>query len=680
VKREYGDRPFSKPGGVVTQHRLTFRPVRDFSTGVSAATWHVLAVLSIVLLAVTLRVYRLEDVDLRFDAASALQQARGIADGEWLAFARYSGSVIAHPPLFLYLMAAPYLVARDYLVAVVFHVMLDVCAIPVVYAAAVRQRWPAAALIGALLLASGPWSVQFARNTGIVAPPVFAALCLWGLLEGVSRRNRWGWALASVSAALAACSHLSGAYLIAVVCAVAVLWWRAANWRALGSGLAPLAIIGAAYLMAQSQPVLTLAQSALNPTGAPIAPTLQPLAIDFALWTSGGMHLADLTGPSYGEWIKDPLASLGWIDSVQVGLLLAGVIVSLIAVFADTRSAYRSGGILAVTWLVPVALQIVGTRQPAIHYMIPILPAAALLMGLAAQAAVDFVQKRKGRAALVLLVTGAVAMLAIVAWQVHVTIRFAQFSADHAVAIRPARPLLALVSSAKHSLQHRPDEDVIIIVNGDDLPWDEAVVTADVALSGVPHRFLNSNNEGTVLRAGGGHYLFLPGTDVARSRLMTLTGMPVSAQSVSQLGQVYHYVISGQPTNDFAATAPAAWQHGLTLQSYRWTRHSDHATLELAFHVSAAPPPNADYHWFHQIFAGGNAITQVDMQGVHPHYWRQGDLIIQRAVLPVTADAVLASPVVARVGSYAFPPNGTRERVTLSHGKVTDSVDVLLVP
>lgn len=143
--------------------------------------------------------------------------------------------------------------------------------------------------------------------------------------------------------------------------------------------------------------------------------------------------------------------------------------------------------------------------------------------------------------------------------------------------------------------------------------------------------------------------------------------------------QGYRYVVLDKPDlGGFRPTDAARWQHGLVLRGAEWLRHTDAAQLRLSLFVENLPPQHADFHWFHELYAAGASVTQVDGQGVHPHYWRQGDLVVHDFVLPVGASTVLSSPVVVRVGSYSYPFGGTRERVTLSYGKITDHVDVEL--
>ncbi len=305
-------------------------------------------------------------------------------------------------------------------------------------------------------------------------------------------------------------------------------------------------------------------------------------------------------------------------------------------------------------------------------------------MGIAAQTLREHAG-RLGRIAV------AAVVLPIALWQSYSTVGFANFTRTHAVAIQPARPLLAAAELAKTTRRGGLNEDLIIVADGDNLPWEEAIVSTDAALSGVPHRFFNGRNTGTIFRPGGGHYLFLPGTGAAFERLRAsmsqiqstaqFSMFPSDVQHDAPADGIYLYVVTGPlDTGQFAPADAARWEHGLLLRGARWQRNPESATLRVLLEATQAPPAGANFHWFQQLYAAGAAITQIDGQGVHPFYWRPGDLIVHSFDMPIAASATLTPPVVMRVGSYAYPPNQTRAAVTLSYGKVTDNVDIVLVP
>jgi hypothetical protein len=392
-----------------------------------------------------------------------------------------------------------------------------------------------------------------------------------------------------------------------------------------------------------------------------------------------------LTSVSYPDWLQHPALVWSWLDVAQIGLLLAGLIIASGLLPKRLLSNIATQRVLFVAWLLPVALISFGSRAPGIHYVIPMQPASALLMGIAAQTLFASVTRRSamyGRWSIALITLGT---FMIGAWQSFNTLRFAAFSGERPVAISPARPLLALADLAKRTRAGGIVEDVIIVANGDNLPWDENIVSIDAALSGVPHRFFNGRNDGMILRSVETHYIFLPNTEPAFERLRELAGTRFTSTVIpvrlsSTVMSSYRYVVAGPAdAGRFETRDNAQWEHGLALRGVQWQRNETAAILRTLFVVNKAGQPNANYHWFHQIYAGGKAIQQTDGQGVHPFYWRVGDVIVNEFVIPIGATDRLATPIVARIGSYPYPQDGTRISVTLSYGKVTDSVDVMLM-
>src|SRR5512142_1650811 len=95
--------------GLLTRIHLTSRHT------IAAVFLLVIALLG----AAFLRLYRLNLIDFRFDQAFALQYANDITHGYFWAVQPH-GSVAAHPPVYLYLMALPYLFTSDFVSVVTF--------------------------------------------------------------------------------------------------------------------------------------------------------------------------------------------------------------------------------------------------------------------------------------------------------------------------------------------------------------------------------------------------------------------------------------------------------------------------------------------------------------------------------------------------------------------------------
>ncbi len=223
-------------------------------------------------------------------------------------------------------------------------------------------------------------------------------------------------------------------------------------------------------------------------------------------------------------------------------------------------------------------------------------------------------------------------------------------------------------------------DDVIVVINGDTQPWNEAPVVADVGLAGVPHRFLNAENNGMLFREQGTHYIIAPGAEDALKRIAAIYGNTVITQALpmrsdgSQAGYTYARVGPFDPAR--FAPQQATWQSGIVLSGTQHALANTTLDFQALMKVMQTPPEGSNYHWFNHVYAAGSKIAQQDGQGVHPFYWRAGDYIVTdwQFDLPQPNPSL---PLVMRTGSYTYPES-QRVPVTLSYGKQTDEVDVVL--
>lgn len=648
-----------------------------------------LAATAIVVLAAALRLYALDFADVRFDEASALQQALSIAQGRLQLLAHFSGSLLNHGPAYLYLMALPYLATRDFLAVLAWRALLDVLAIALCMAVCRRHFSARMALATGLLFATAPWAIQFSRNTGIVVIPLLGTLVVLGLLEAINKRHDWGWALAFAGASLAVASHWSGIYWL-IVCAIcAVVWRRAFSFRHGLMGLAVLLVFGAGYLAGDAAKGFENVRGFMSRgTADTVAPSINLQTLNVALWSSGGAHISDLTGPAYSLWVAQTPSLMGIIDGAQQALLIAGVATAIaLGVILRKRVEGRlanGAAVLAIGWCVPVLLQMIGTRPVAMHYLLPLYPLPFMLMGLALDQGLSLMNTRlHGAARNSARIAWALVPLVIAGAQAFTWLRFIDFAQAHNTSPggygAPARSLIQAGQLASSAMREGLDE-VIVVIQGDTQPWREAPVVADAVLSGVPHRFLNAESGGLIFRAQGTHYIIAPGAEDVVNRIEVIYGNTVITQALpvrgdgSQAG--YTYARAGPFDQSRFQPQAATWQSGIALAGARHSLAGARMEFQALMQVMTAPAKGSNFHWFNHVYAAGDKIAQADGQGVHPFYWRAGDLIVMdwRIDLP---DANPPLPLVMRMGCYTYP-EPQRVPVTLSYGKEADEVDVTL--
>ena len=656
---------------------------------------------------------------MRYDEASALQSALAIAQGQWLWVAPFSGSVANHPPVYLYVMALPYLVSRSVIWIAAYRTLLDVLAIGLTYAMCVRYFNRPVAIFAALFYAISPWAIQQARKTWLAPLPVWEVLLLWGLLEVAQRRNPQGWALTGLAFALALGTHLSAIYLLPVVLAVAIWRRHTLHLRPVLIGLLPLILLGVIYLGYDAQHDFANVRALLSSgnTASPRNGSLDSLR--FAFWLSGGAHLSDLTGPAFAIWQTEWPGWLTWIDTLQMGmlglffLLVLFTIIVIPSVSEEPRPISKQssllarlsnimGGIgttlrvtseasvvLAVWFLLPVLLQLRPSQPLQLHYLLPLYPVQFVMMGwvLRRRPTIDNRQPTTviGNRLSVVSCLILIVVSLVLSWQLITTFRFTNFIAQHNTAQggygEPARTGLAAVQRAREGVLVGGYADVIVVTPGGDPQVNEAATIMDVFLADVPHRFVDAD-AGLILRGDATQYVFAPGSEGALNRLLQFVPpSDVLTQSFKfraddARAYVYVQVMPVSLGMGRITMGVGQWSNGVQLVGYRARRDGDTLSVETFTSVTQPPQIETDVHWFnHVLDANGQKLAQLDGGGVPARSWRVGDVLWQWADIPLPAGAM---PTAVRIGSYRYPNLEPIMLIDVADNPAADSVELAL--
>ena len=618
-----------------------------------------LAFAAILLLAAALRLYHFDLIDVRYDESLPANQALQITQGMWLGLAPFSGSVINHPPVYLYLLALPYLVTHSFVAILLYRIGLDLIALALCAWMCRRYFGPRVARVACGLYAVAPWAVQSARKLSIEALPLFSLILIIGLLEVLNRRNPRGWVVAGVGLSLAIGTHLSAAVLLPVYGLGLILSIRARTFKPgpVLLGLVPLALIFAAYLAHDlSHGAENLLHLFSPGTQTPGAGGFSWNAVLFPLWFSGGTGLHSLTGGAYAQWAAQPAQQLEWLNDVQMGLQVLAVLM-LIVRLKHTRTPAATALVLG-WWLLPMLLQLITQQSVQLHYFTSLYPAPFVLMGLA----VDLVGRETTRLRPTLLrpITSIMATVLgiLLVWQIYTTARFNNFIATHDTPNGYGLPIGGALTARASVIKQLPaGDEVIVVINGFPTPWNEQATLLRAVMADVPYRFLNSESDGFVMRPNVTHYLFAPGTESLLQHLLEVAA-PNTVTQQSFLSKVdgthYTTVVLGQPiaVPDFQSEPNAVWANRLELVKHHTAISTTALSIETVLRVLDPPSQGADFHWFNRVFTNGQQIGQLDGAGVHPSSWRVGDLIYLHFTVP------LANPSQAtqiRIGTYTYP-------------------------
>jgi len=677
---------------IARQGWLRIKSASDAKSTVRRLQRSIGPLLIILVIAAVLRLNALDLIDVRFDEASAPQFALSIVNGAWLAVAPFSGSVANHPPVFLYVLAIPYLFTRDLLVVAAFRALLDVGAILLLWALCERHFGRVVSILACLFFAVSPWAVQLSRKLSIEEISLFTVMLLFGLLELVRRKNAWGWVMSGWGLALSVGTHLTALYLAPVVI---VAWIMAHKTRQAGKmllGALPLVILAAVYLQYDAAHDFNNLKSFFTASQGTAQVTLD--ALQFAAWISGGMHLSDLTAGAYPIWQSQFGASLDWIDVLQVALLGSGVAWVLYRFVRSLRCrkwvAAQTQAVLFLWALMPVLLQLRHNRPIQIHYVTPLYPIQFILMALAANAIIAWYQAntRDVKRIAFTALAGA-GIVVILVWQVITTFRFMDFVAQYdtsaggyGLPVRAADSVARLAQDALCQdvsyceIRNSPSDVIVVAPGGDPLVNEQATIL-HVLLAGAPHRFANSD-AGIIIPPSTAQYIFAPGTEKAlQALLVNIEGGSIVSRSFpvrAGYPLAYTYVKTSEPLARHYQSAPyARWANGVELVGYRAEAGAP-LKLDVLLRVTAPQTGGADYHWFNHILINGEKAAQLDGGGISAVNWRPGDILVHWFDIPLPSPAP-TTPYEVRIGCYKYPSiEGVP--VTLNDGTSADGVNL----
>lgn len=649
-------------------------------------------ILVILVVASGLRLYALDQIDVRFDEASAPQFALSIVNGNLLAVAPFSGSIANHPPVFLYVLAIPYLFTRDLLVVAAFRVLLDVAAIALLWILCRRHFSLPVAFAACIFFAAAPWAIQLSRKLWIVELPLFTTLLLFGLLELTNKKNSWGWAISGLGIALCVGTHLAALFLLPAALIAWVMSYK--EWRTsrVIPGAIPIGILALVYILYDASHDFINLRALLVTTQTHVTFTLDSL--QYAAWISGGMHLSDLTAGAYPIWQAQLPPIFDWLDVLQVALFGAGVLYvgyRLIRALLSHDACSVKVNIMLIVWiLAPILLQIRHSQPVQIHYVTPMYPVPFILMALPIDALLNWSRKKtyRMRAGTVFSILLIVAF--ILAWQVVTTIRFTNFVMQHDTAKGgyglPVRAAYKAAMAADEAACRDPmcqymntPQDVIVVAPGGDPLVNEQATIMNVLLAGVPHRFANSDS-GIIIPPSASQYIFTIGSENA---LQLLLENIEPGRIVSRTYQVrdgyppaYTYLRISEPVaHQYNESHPARWANGIELLGYKASLQSS-VELDVYLRVLDAPVLPVDYHWYNHLLSKGVKVSQLDGGGISASNWRKGDLLIHHFSIPLPSQP-LTTPITIRIGAYEYP---SIKNVSVVHpdGSVDDGIDLML--
>jgi hypothetical protein len=625
--------------------------------------WWALAV--ILLLAAGLRLGYPGISEFKMDEAHIAEMALDLAQGHAFPLQGIATSVgLPKPPLSIFIYALPFALTPNPLGATLFTGLLNVLAVALCWWMARRYWGQAAGLTAALLFATSPWAVVYARKIwepNLVSPFVLACVAtgLLGFLEG----RPWAQALHILCFGLTLQLHYHTLLIVWLAPLLILLFFRRVHWQAvlLGSALALIPALPFIYHVAWNWAGVAANLSGF--AGGAATWSTQSLEIWWMLTSGAAIH--SLAGsPAYLDFL-DLLPGLSILQWAVGALCLLGLGVAAVQALRSILArrdepATWAGGIILLWAVIPVLLTLRQSTPLYTHYFTSLFPAPYLAAGMLVG------RIWRGKSALTRrLSLAAIALLGLA--QVWVMATLILFVGARATPEGFGIPLRTLLQTRARALAL--GSPVVIVGEGDDGQTGAWVSVFDVLLRDVPHRFVDGRRA-MLWPAAAATIILAPGLSESEGAgaALRLEGARTMIESASvirprQGEQPFRVLRLERPVNLQGSgfteiPGPRALDDGAELIGYRWEgelKPGQEITWQVAWRVWKSPSsPQTRYQLFSHLLDGrGNQRAQTDAPTPPTADWGVGDLVIQSSRLRIPTGA--EGPFSVRLGMYSYP-------------------------
>lgn len=593
-----------------------------------------LALSLVVVAAALLRLNALGVVEFSHDEATLSLLALDLARGKALPLTGMQSSVgVPNSPASVYLLALPYRLTNDPLLATGFVAALNVGGVALLWLLVVCRlgHWPA--LVSGLIYAANTWAVLYSRKIwaqNLHTPFLILALLLG--LQGFGERRGWAQVWCLPVLLIAAQIHFAAWSFVPLYLLLLMLFRHNLMW----SRLVLSAALGAATLLPFALGLLkALAEnphlaSALASSG--LAPSPFPLHVLLWFTTSTGLEhvVAPLQTEAFLRACQPP--TLLWIGALGGSAVLGAVWL---------WRAHQRLALLIVAWaLLPVLCFLPGWTSVYPHYFIGSIPALCVL----AACGVTLFPNRPLRWAL-MVATSAALLTQLNFWSAALRYVDSTFTpTGFGTPLRFLRDVRDKIPMRDH---------VLVIADGFDRRYDREPVIWSVLLYDTAQcvrtlagsaMTLYPAYPSTVLVAPDApanlpHLLIRPAA--LRDRLPLRPGE--GSYSIYQLASL------ASPSDlTLAFGHKHRFDNGVRFIGYRL--QPDY----LALGWLLPGPAQLDYHSFvHYLDAAGHKLAQTDGPFWPSYHWCAGDVLFTHVALPPEGTTTL------RVGLYVLGPDGT---------------------
>ncbi|MEP7289138.1 MAG: glycosyltransferase family 39 protein [Chloroflexota bacterium] len=585
--------------------------------------WAALAI--VLILAAVLRLGMPGVVEFKLDEANLSLLSLDMVHGRSFPLLGIDSSVgIRNAPVSVYIMALPYLFSSSPVLATSFVGLLNVIAVGFVYALARRYYGSIAAIVASLLYAVGPWAVIYSRKIWAQDMlPVFILLTIGCGLLGFVEGKRWAQLLCLPLLAVTGQIHYGAIVLIpAILYLIFVGRNRLSRWFLFSFVLTVLVILP--YAIGARQASLLAPenlQKVLAPGNRTRAITFSESALQFSATTIAGNGLDFVTGSQAWQQFSASVDNITPLFDLLPWLVVAAGL-WLVVRAIRSRNSRTPVDLTLLLWLVATPLVFSFTWTAVYqHYMIPLIPVAYLVIGIAVADVWRGLSSNVAARRLVFAI-GGLALVAFVGVQCWVNFALLNFVSVTDTKEAFVTPLGDYIPIRDEILAEHP-QNMLAKLDGQFIGFHDEATEWNVLLYDVPSiRYTDKMTDVYPAEKA----LLISHDCTATTRNFTLRPGD-KCYALSTVGADDLDLTAYHPVNE----AKLTFANGARITAYRW--EPDSACLSVVWTING-PAPKEDFGFsVHLLNANKEKILQSDDLSWRGRYWRKGDTVVKHFCL-----------------------------------------------
>jgi hypothetical protein len=618
------------------------------------------AFVAIILLAALLRLGAPEVVEFKRDEANLSYMALDIARGRDFPLLGIDSSVgIRNAPVNVYIMVPPFLISSDPTLATQYVGLLNVIGVALVYLLARWYYGPLAAVVAGLLFAVSPWAVVYSRKIWAQDMlPLFIVMTVGTGLIGFVEGKRWAQWVHLPLLAITGQIHYVCFVLIPITGYLLFIGRRRLT-RAFWFSIALTVLVTLPFIIGLARASLLrpdIVQRILAANSSPDKPrqiALSGDSFEYSFFTVAGTNLHSITGAEQFRNFLDLPPNGSGTDALLAGY---GIVIIASAAWLVWRAVLKRDArtpvdLTLLLWFAVTPLAFAISWTPVYpHYMIPILPAAYLIPGVAA---VDAWQVWHNRPVVRRLIAGsvAIALLVLAGVQVWLVVTLHSFVHTTSTPDGFGTPLGYLIPPRTAILARQPAQ-VIGALDGQYIGFHDDTTVWNFLLYDVP--LVRFEDDVTSVYPAEPVTLLSSGctgtTDNFTMRTVQEGCLAIGMRAPQDLDLSAYTPISAADKYSFAS--------GLRFMAYQWAADG---CLSVVWQTSAGPIRQDFSAAVHFINASGERLFDADGLSYRGVYWRAGDTVV-RKFCPAYGLERRAEVVSIRLGLYTTEdtPDGLR--------------------